>query len=258
MYKQVDDEFRAICIQQKGGFLKTCRSSGGGGAALIAMAGVLLAITAAFAVIGIVTLNNGDPIFSAGAAVFGAVAAALFILLMILGFIMKRNRNEKYMDYYQKKFGYSREQLEELDREAAEPSAYYQLLKEQTLKKLSKAQGSLFADTTLLITKNWLKLSGYGLLRLADLAAIFYEDKIYYKGEQRNHALFTITGDGKIDCFAFPSRKDAEESIQVIDLVKSRNPATVTSRIIEVQGQELDCLKQPHEIAQLYSHMAKN
>lgn len=258
MYKQVDDEFRAICIQKNGSFLKTCRSSGGGGAVLIAVAGMLLAVIAAFAVIGIVTLNNGDSLFSAGAAVFGAVAAALFILLIILGFIMKKNRKEQYIGYYQKTTGCSQKQLEEFDREVAEPSTCYLLRKDQTLKKLSKAQVSFFADGTFIITRNWIKLSSYDILRLMDLAAIFYEDKAYYRGEKWSYVLFTITCDGKVSHYGFQSKKEVEEYMPIIDLVKSRNPATVTSRIIEVQGQELDCLKQPHEIAQLYSHMVKN
>lgn len=102
-----------------------------------------------------------------------------------------------------------------------------------------------------------MKLNISDLLRLVDIAAIFYEKKAYYEGVQWDYVLFILTCDGTIKHFSYASKKEAAEAMLLIDLIKIRNPATITARVIQVQDQpELDCLKQPREAAQLYRSIA--
>lgn len=97
----------------KGSILKAIRVDKGGGKGLIAGAIVLLIFSLPITLLGIIA----DP-----AAIFSYIISAPGILMLVFGIILKRKRESDWISYYKESTGYSEGELQQVDRELADPS----------------------------------------------------------------------------------------------------------------------------------------
>ena len=175
------------------------------------------------------------------------VPCVIGCVLFLPGFFMKVKRTNAYMDYYVEKSGYSREMLEEFDREFAEGSVML-FAPSLTLSTTGKREAAI-------ITDHWFKqpymlpMKYSGLYRVEDIVAVFYEKKPTLRGETYGPLLFTVTRDGEgYYCKSY----NTEFSESIIREIAKRNPGVITVRHITVDGRNYDCATQPKEVAELF------
>lgn len=235
--KQMDDKFRKKCISKEGSFLQKQRSIGGLGAGIIAAAGMLLFI--ALLLLAMCVASGEQQMITAGLVVLGGISLVC-VLFILLGMSMRKKRSANYMEYYTKRTGYSREELEAFDREVAQPDSVY-----------GTADGKLRSNSALLcevVTKNWLIMSVKNPVRLVDVAAVFYEQEAYYAGSKWNHIMFVLLSHGEL------LHQECKEAyaMDLIGEIKKRNPGIIGARCFKADGALVDCIKEPKKAAQLY------
>ncbi len=245
MFKPVDEKFIKRCFTE-GSLLKKSRAIGGVGAGLMAAGAMFVFIGIVFAVMGAANANaTGEEwMLRMSLMVCGALVVAS-LPFIAGGMALKKRRVARYMDYFVKKTGYSREELESFEQESRGSGARYYLYSGRL-----QSNSALFCSFS---TENWLKM-GFFLTRMKDIAAVFYEKQPYYKGNKMDDSIFFVRTDGEL---YHMNLKEKAAQI-VIDEVRDHNPAVITMRKIMVQGQPLDCMQQPEEAARLYCQATGN
>ena len=235
--KQMDDKFKKKCTSKEGSYLKKRRSIGGLGAGIIAGSAVILF---AALMLMFMLIATGDEDLSFMGLVVGGGAGAISLAFILLGVSMSKKRSAGYMEYFTKRTGYTREELESLDREAGQPDTVY-----------GTEDGKLRSNSALaceLVTKNWLVMSFKNPVRLADVAAVFYEQEAFDAGQKWNRTLFVLLSHGEL----FHQQCKESYAMDLIGEIKKRNPGTIGSRCFKWEGNVIDCLKEPKKAAQLY------
>lgn len=240
MVVTADDKLKSSLIRDKS-HLKYTRSYGGAGAGLMALGSMLIVMGVLIgAMIIMMDMTFQGIVIAVGSGIVGCIP-------FVIGFFMKTKRTNSYMDYYVEKSGYSREMLEEFDREFAE-GGVVMLTPSRTLTTVGKREAAL-------VTDHWLKmpymlpLCYSGLHRVEDMAAVFYEKKPRINGRTYDPLLFTVTRDGVMYYCKSPSSEFSEALIQEMT---RRNPGIITTRNITVDGTDYDCVTQPKEVAALF------
>lgn len=239
MFKPIDEKFKKRCFYE-GSLLKKSRSIGGIGAGLIAVGGMSIGIGVIFAVMGVVSANStGEDWLLKMSLTVCAVLAVAAVPFIAGGMVLRKRRIAGYMDYFVKKTGYTREELERFERESQGPGAKYFLYTGRF-----QNNSALFCGFS---TENWLKM-GFFLVQMRDIAAIFHEKQPFYKGNRLDDSIFLVRTDGEL----YHMNLKEKMAQVIIDEVREHNPAVITTRKILVQGQPVDCLQQHEAAAELY------
>ena len=240
MVVTADDKIKSS-LMRDGSHLKYTRSYAGAGAGLMAggfMLGVMGALIGAM-------LFFMDMMFQGLVVV--AISCVIGAIMVVPGVLMKAKRLNAYMDYYVERSGYSREMLEEFDREFANGTVML-FSPGRTLSTENKRDAAVLTD-------HWFKLPYMlplkysGLHRVEDMAAVFYEAKPYINGQKYDPLLFTVNSSGEGYYCKSPNREFAES---LVSEIAKRNPGVITVRKITVDGKNYDCVTQPAEVAALF------
>ncbi len=244
MFKAVDEKFIKMCTKD-GSLLKKIRSIGGGGAALAAIGGMFIFINL-IAIFAMVATQNhtGEKFLDAGMLMRLLSPIIIWLILIFLGMSMTNKRANKYISYFLKKSNYTEAQLQEFDKEVLEPSSSYYVINSKKLVRNSV----LFS---IVVTRNWLKAVGIPPIRLEDIAAMFFEERITYKNQRWDDSLFILLSSGELTRYTYVHA----QSKAAIEQVVNRNPYTINARHIQVGDQTYDCVNQPEEVAELYRNM---
>lgn len=234
MLVRVDEQTKKS-MEQDGSYLKFLRATGGMGITLIVVGACLGGFTAFVGVL--LGLMLDTPSMIAPSVGIGVVLAVVF---GVPGYMVRKKRVDGYLDYFVAKSGYTANELKELDAEFDRKEAVIFT----PMNKLNK-QAKLFAG---IFTEHWANLPGFGISRVEDVAALWWENEPYYKGAKRGKTCFYLTRDGKIVLAGV--EEDHTQEI-TSELVK-RNPKVITARKINYNGQVYDALEQPEEVAALY------
>lgn len=145
----------------KGSILKSIRIDKGGGKGLIAGAIVLLVFTLPITILGMIADVT---------AIFSYIVSAPGILLLVLGIILKRKRNSSWMSYYQETTGFSEGELQQLDRELADPSV--------TLVVCKTPNAAIDNYIACFLTQHYMVMNGIDpyVRRLEDIIAVAFSD----------------------------------------------------------------------------------
>lgn len=144
-----------------GSILKSIRIDKGGGKGLIAGAIVLLIFTLPITVLGIIVDAT---------AIFSYIVSAPGILLLVLGIILKRKRDSSWMSYYQETTGFSEGELQQIDRELADPNI--------TLVVCRTPNAAIDNYIACFLTQHYMVMNGIDpyVRRLEDIIAVAFSD----------------------------------------------------------------------------------
>lgn len=229
------DEQTKKSMEQDGSYLKFLRATGGVGITLIVVGACFGGFTAFVGVL--LGLMLDTPSLIAPSVGIGVALAAVF---GVSGFMMRKKRVDGYLDYFAAKSGYTVNELKELDAEFDRKEAVV-FTPMNKLNKQAKLLGGIF-------TEHWANLPGIGISRVADIAALWWENEPYYKGTKRGKTCFYLTRDGKIVLAGVEENHMQEITSELV----KRNPKVITMRKINYNGQNYDVLEQPEEVAALY------
>lgn len=237
MAQKVDSKFLKVHTME-GSYLKHCRVRGGAGLALITIGIMLAVITVFFAVLlGVAIAFPMEKII-----LILSVAAAFIVIFVIPGMILHKKRAASYLDHYSKKTGYTPEQLMEFDKEVSSPDS--------VLVNPYELPGKLASNCSGVITAHWCRFAiNYPeILRVADIAAIWFDPKPIIDRQQYSSALFFIDSKGKLSWHA---SKEGPTKECIAEIAK-RNPKTITAKNFAYGDQEYNAQAMPEEVAALY------
>lgn len=240
MIKPIDKGFTEKFTKDNS-HLKYCRSTGGGGVGCLTLGGFL---AACFALLGILIKDFMPPqkllILMAGGIGFG-------VLLIVLGIFLYKKRVGSYLSYYADKNKYSKQDIENLDREILAPGSVVIVNQPKVNKQ------SLIASV--ILTEHWIKLSSNNSMvsRLVDMAGIWFDPRPTDMGRTLDPQVCLLDSRGKLRFLPSDERYGSE----VISEALKRNPKLITSRRFEFEGVQYDCLTQYQEVAEVYRRAAR-
>lgn len=235
MVIKINDDFRKNGMRD-GSNLKSDRGIGGIGAGMIALGICLVVIGSAI----FCATMMADMLF-AGIVVL-VPCAVLGGFICAGGVILRAKQLNSYLDYYVKRTGYTKEELEDFERETLQEDTVILTDKKKLNKEACKSAG--------IVTTHWFKgpCFGYTLIKIADIAAIWHDNNGYYQGSARGPIIMIVRSNGTVEWFT----ADADLGQEVIAEIEKRNPVTITVRNFGYQGRQYDALKQQQEVAAIY------
>lgn len=228
-------------VRKHGSVLKAFRAQGGGGAGMMAggitllICGVLLGLVCLLAV-------------GANGLLIGAFFGVPGLLLVLFGMRSRNKRLNNYLDFYEKDTGYSREELQQADRELMSPDAVKIGGK---MDNSGGRAGIIFMVTDHYFLTIW-PVYGAHLRKLDDIVAAFYSAQIPGIGGYRQD-LFVISrqetakkGEKNpftkkeyqgFECGLMTEQRHCQQTCaEVLEEMVKRAPHIITSQNIAVNG----------------------
>lgn len=218
----------------KGSILKAIRVDKGGGKGLIAGAIVLLVFSLPITLLGIIA----DP-----TAVFSYIISVPGILLLIFGIRLKHKRESDWISYYKESTGYSEGELQQVDRELADPSVRLVICQSP-----STATNNYIACY---LTQHYMVINGMDpyVRRLEDILAVAFSDST------DNWSMVSLTAQDKeampVALFTDANKKAALCSEIMLEL-RQRNPKIVCGQEIACNGKNYILERDGAELLRLY------
>lgn len=217
-----------------GSILKSIRIDKGGGKGLIAGAIVLLIFTLPVTVLGIIVDAT---------AIFSYIVSAPGILLLVLGIILKRKRDSGWMSYYQETTGFSEGNLQQIDRELADPSV--------TLVICRTPNAAIDNYIACFLTQHYMVMNGIDpyVRRLEDIIAVAFSDSTDF------WTMKCLTTQDKeamsLDLFT-DTHKKAALCTEIMLELRKRNPKIVCGQEIVCEGRKYILERDSAELLRLY------
>lgn len=217
-----------------GSILKSIRIDKGGGKGLIAGAIVLLIFTLPVTVLGIIVDAT---------AIFSYIVSAPGILLLVLGIVLKRKRDSGWMSYYQETTGFSEGNLQQIDRELADPTV--------TLVICRTPNAAIDNYIACFLTQHYMVMNGIDpyVRRLEDIIAVAFSDSTDF------WTMKCLTTQDKeamsLDLFT-DTHKKAALCTEIMLELRKRNPKIVCGQEIVCEGRKYILERDSVELLRLY------
>ncbi len=184
--------------------------------------------------------------------------AILFLLpsvfLIVLGVVLRKRKIENYMDYYVKKSGYSREELEQVDKELMSPDVI--VIGNQMPDKGKKAPNYYcFFTKKHFVMPDY--LGGCWIVRIEEIIGAVYSERIPgYNGYK--FGLVLLFTQGTDDSPIYNANLNKQSCLEVIEIITRQNPLVITDQIFQYNGRRYDMFQNPKEVVDLQlEHMNK-
>lgn len=217
-----------------GSILKAIRIDKGGGKGLIAGAIVLLVFTLPITLFGI----RAD-----ATAIFPYIVLAPGMLLLVLGIVLKRKRDSGWMSYYQETTGFSEGELQQIDRELADPSV--------TLVICKSPNAAIDDYAACFLTQHYMVMNGMEpyVRRLEDIIAVAFSDSTDF------WSMKCLTTQDKeimsLDLFT-DTHKKAALCTEIMLELRTRNPKIICGQGIVCEGRNYILERDGAELLRLY------
>ncbi len=217
-----------------GSILKSIRIDKGGGKGLIAGAIVLLVFTLPITVLGIIVDAT---------AIFSYIVSAPGILLLVLGIVLKRKRDSSWMSYYQETTGFSEGELQQIDRELADPSV--------TLVICRTPNAAIDNYIACFLTQHYMVMNGIDpyVRRLEDIIAVAFSDSTDIWSMT---SLTTQDKEAMSVGLVTDTSKKAALCTEIMLELRKRNPKIICGQEIVCDGRNYILERDGAELLRLY------
>jgi len=223
-------------LAKSGSILKGLRSSKGGGLGLIAGGWTFIG----FAIfIGLLFLPMG---VIGGALFFLGLFGIPGIIMVGIGIPMRNKRNRAYMEFYQKKTGFSEQELLQIDQELAAPDV-------EIIGYVRAGGSKKHPGIACIITKHYFVTEWDYIRRLEDLIAVAYTNESTIFGLL---CLAKQDTDTEFMTFATASEKKEALCTEIIQALVRRNPNLICHKRFVWNGQKFDLEKDGKALRQKY------
>ncbi|MDE6530204.1 MAG: hypothetical protein K2K96_05450 [Lachnospiraceae bacterium] len=218
----------------KGSILKSIRIDKGGGKGLIAGAIVLLVFTLPLTILGII---------ADATSLFSYILSAPGILLLVLGIILKRKRDSGWISYYQETTGFSEGELQQIDRELADPSVMLVICK--------TPNAAIDNYIACFLTQHYMVMNGVDpyVRRLEDIIAVAFSDSTDIWSMK---CLTTQDKETTTVGLVTDTDKKAALCTEIMLELRSRNPKIICGQEIVCDGRNYILERDGAELLRLY------
>ncbi|MDE6712736.1 MAG: hypothetical protein K2K20_03290 [Lachnospiraceae bacterium] len=218
----------------KGSILKSIRIDKGGGKGLIAGAIVLLIFTLPITILGII---------ADATAIFSYILSAPGILLLVLGITLKRKRDSSWMSYYQETTGFSEGELQQIDRELADPNV--------TLVVCKTPNAAIDNYIACFLTQHYMVMNGIDpyVRRLEDIIAVAFSDSTDFWSMK---CLTTQDKEAMTVGLVTDTDKKAALCTEIMLELRSRNSKILCGQEIVCDGRNYILERDGAELLRLY------
>lgn len=229
-------------LQKDGSILKGLRCTVGLGAGLIAGGMVFFGFGAPIVVVMLAAGLWGAALVVA--AVFGAPGG----LMVWLGMRSRKKQHTKWLEYYMKSTGYTKEELEGLEGELQAPDMV-------VIGNRRVGQGKKAAFAYFFITNNYIvmpTLMGESYIRrIKDIVGVAYSQRIPGYNGTYSGLLVLSTKEVDDNAAQINGFLDRESCMNIVNELLSRNPSVITDHVFKHEGKVYDMLQDGRAIIKL-------